>query len=89
MMIKCVHICIPVVCITFILWATIFREDYRKSVPFTASIKVYHYHVMLVYKILQCYVSVCKHIIFVEQIKREDNKVSFELLIMKINQILI
>ena len=40
------------------------------------------------YKILKCDVSLCKHI-FVEQLITEDDHVSFELLMMKIDEILI
>ena len=35
--------------------------------------------------LLQCYVSLYKHIILVEQLNREDNMVSCELLLMEID----
>ena len=50
--------------------------DYRKCMCFSASIRSYPS-----YKILQCYVTLCKYIIWVKQIKREDNKILFEHLI--------
>ena len=61
-----------------------FKQNYQICMPFTAILK-YDQR----YKILQCYVSLCKHIIWVEQLNREDNSVSCELLLMKIDQILI
>ena len=61
----------------------LFRHDYWKYALFSASIKFYH-----CYKILQCYVIFCKYIILVEQMQRED-KVSFGLLMIRIDQILI
>ena len=59
----------------------IFMQNYRICAPFTAIIKYDHS-----YKIRQCYVGLCKHIILEEQLNREVNKVSFQLLLMKIYQ---
>ena len=41
------------------------------------------------YKIVQCYMILCKHIILMKQLNSKDNKVSFDILMMKIDQILI
>ena len=40
------------------------------------------------YKIVPCYASLCKYIIVMKQLNRKDNKVSFEILMMTVDQIL-
>ena len=42
------------------------------------------YKLLPCYKVLQCYVSLCKHLILLVHVKRGDNKVSFELTLVKI-----
>ena len=60
------------------------KANLPNCMPFIAIIK-YDYN----YKILHIYVGLCKHIILLEQLNRGDNTVSFELLRIKIYQILI
>ena len=62
----------------------VFRQNYRICITVTAILKYDHR-----YKIVPCYVSLGKHIILMKQLNGEDNKVSFELLMMKIDQIFI
>ena len=60
------------------------RQNYQICITFTAIPKYDHR-----YKIVQCYANLCQHIILVKQLNREDNSISFELLMMKIDQIFI
>ena len=62
----------------------VLMQYYRICVPFTTILKYDH-----TYKILQSDVSFCKHISFTEELNREDNNVTFELLRMKNDEILI
>ena len=56
----------------------VFRQIYRICMPFTVILKYGH-----TYKILPYDVNLCKHIILVEQIHRDDNNISFEILMVK------
>ena len=57
-----------------------YEQNYQICMPFAAILK---YDPS--YKILQCYVSLYNHIILVEKLNREGNKVSCEILLMKID----
>ena len=59
-------------CSKMVTMLDVFRQIYRKCVTFSPSIKVHP-----TYKILQCYVSLCIHIMLVEQLNRNDNNFTF------------
>ena len=62
----------------------VFRQNYQICITFTAILKYNHR-----YRIVQCHTSLCKHVIWMKQLNREDNNVLFDLLMMKIDQLFI
>ena len=56
----------------------VLNQNYQKYITFTAILKYDHS-----YKIVQCHVSLCKHIILMKQLNRKENMVSSELLMIK------
>ena len=64
--------------------ACFFWQNYWICITFTAILKYDHS-----YKIVECYASLCKHIILIKHRNREDSKGSFELLMVKIYQLFI
>ena len=65
-----------------------FLGNITKNMHFAASMKFYQFMQLQNTPIDMLHVILCKHITLVEQIKREDNKVPLELLMMKSDQIL-
>ena len=57
----------------------VLMQNYRKCITFIAIVEYNNS-----YKIGQCYASLYKHIIFMEQLNGKDNKVYFEILVVKL-----